>query len=36
MLQAYEGFADFLHQDLEAVTTGLSLPWSSGVVEGYT
>ncbi|MGW5463719.1 ISL3 family transposase [Streptomyces sp. NPDC003996] len=30
-----KGFAGFLRQDLDAVTTGLTLPWSSGVVEGH-
>ncbi|WP_234543754.1 transposase [Streptomyces shenzhenensis] len=30
-----QGFAGFLRQDLDAVTAGLSLPWSSGVVEGH-
>ncbi|MFI1769689.1 transposase [Streptomyces sp. NPDC020800] len=29
------GFAGFLRQDLDAVTVGLTLPWSSGVVEGH-
>ncbi|MEU5485727.1 ISL3 family transposase [Streptomyces mirabilis] len=29
------GFAGFLRQDLHAVTAGLTLPWSSGVVEGH-
>ncbi|MGW3660940.1 transposase [Streptomyces sp. NPDC005151] len=28
------GFASFLRQDLDAVTAGLALPWSSGAVEG--
>ncbi|MFC9534925.1 ISL3 family transposase [Streptomyces sp. NPDC056975] len=28
-------FGSFLRQDLDAVTAGLSLPWSSGVVEGH-
>ncbi|MEU6371491.1 transposase [Streptomyces sp. NPDC046931] len=28
-----KGFAGFLRQDLDAVTAGLTLPWSSGVVE---
>ena len=27
-------FAGFLRQDLAAVTAGLTLPWSSGIVEG--
>jgi transposase len=30
-----KGFAGFLRQDLGAVTAGLTLPWSSGVVEGH-
>lgn len=30
-----QGFASFLRQDLDAVTAGLTLPWSSGVVEGH-
>ncbi|MFI6359625.1 ISL3 family transposase [Streptomyces sp. NPDC050743] len=30
-----KGFAGFLRQDLAAVTAGLTLPWSSGVVEGH-
>ncbi|WP_406841932.1 hypothetical protein ACICHK_43270 (plasmid) [Streptomyces sp. AHU1] len=30
-----KGFASFLRQDLDAVTAGLSLPWSSEVVEGH-
>ncbi|MGW6602203.1 transposase [Streptomyces sp. NPDC055036] len=29
------GFASFLRQDLAAVTAGLTLPWSSGIVEGH-
>ncbi|MGW7614041.1 transposase [Streptomyces sp. NPDC054766] len=29
------GFAGFLRQDLDAVTAGLNLPWSSGVAEGH-
>ncbi|MET8537469.1 ISL3 family transposase [Streptomyces sp. NPDC005065] len=29
------GFASFLRQDLDAVTAGLTLHWSSGVVEGH-
>ncbi|MGW3729879.1 ISL3 family transposase [Streptomyces sp. NPDC000851] len=29
-----QGFAGFLRQDLDAVTAGLTLPWSSGGVEG--
>ncbi len=29
------GFAGFLRRDLDAVTAGLILPWSSGVVEGH-
>ncbi|WP_460073119.1 transposase [Streptomyces sp. YKOK-I1] len=30
-----KGFAGFLRQDLDVVTAGLTLPWSSGVVEGH-
>ncbi|MFE6338599.1 transposase [Streptomyces sp. NPDC057798] len=30
-----KGFARFLRQDHDAVTAGLTLPWSSGVVEGH-
>nr|WP_240509411.1 ISL3 family transposase [Streptomyces agglomeratus] len=30
-----QGFAGFLRQDIDAVTAGLTLPWSSGVVEGH-
>lgn len=30
-----KGFVGFLHQDLDAVTAGLTLPWSSGVVERH-
>ncbi|WP_308409153.1 ISL3 family transposase [Streptomyces sp. AC558_RSS880] len=30
-----KGFAGFLRQDLDAVTAGLTLPWSSGAVEGH-
>lgn len=30
-----EGFGGFLRQDLDAVTAGPTLPWSSDVVEGY-
>ncbi|MCX5129893.1 transposase [Streptomyces sp. NBC_00347] len=29
------GFAGFLRQDLDAVSAGLTLLWSSGVVEGH-
>ncbi|MGK5627941.1 ISL3 family transposase [Streptomyces sp. URMC 123] len=29
------GFAGFLRRDLDAVTAGLTLAWSSGVVEGH-
>lgn len=29
------GFAGSLRQDLDAVTAGLTLKWSSGVVEGH-
>lgn len=28
-------FADGLRRDQDAVTAGLTLPWSSGVVEGH-
>lgn len=28
-------FAGFPRQDLDAVTAGLTLPWSSGAVEGH-
>lgn len=30
-----KGFAGFLRHNLDAVTAGLALPWSSGVVEGH-
>ncbi|MFD6175053.1 transposase [Streptomyces coeruleorubidus] len=30
-----KGYAGFLRQDLDAVTAGLTLRWSSGVVEGH-
>ncbi|MBA2811781.1 transposase [Streptomyces sp. KM273126] len=30
-----QGFVGFLRHDLDAVTAGLTLPWSSGVVEGH-
>lgn len=30
-----QGFANGLLQDLDAVTAGLTLPWSSGIVEGH-
>ncbi|MEV6013646.1 ISL3 family transposase [Streptomyces sp. NPDC051976] len=30
-----QGFAGSLRRDLDAVTASLTLPWSSGVVEGY-
>jgi transposase len=30
-----QGFAGFLRQDLDAVTAGLTLSWSSGIVEGH-
>ncbi|MFD5520584.1 hypothetical protein [Streptomyces sp. NPDC127066] len=30
-----KGFSGFLRQDLDAVTAGLTLPWSSDVVEGH-
>ncbi|MFD5492255.1 transposase [Streptomyces sp. NPDC127091] len=29
------GFAGFLRQALDAVTASLTLPWSSGIVEGH-
>ncbi|MFF4185435.1 ISL3 family transposase [Streptomyces sp. NPDC001691] len=29
------GFASYLRQDLDAVTAGLTEPWSSGIVEGH-
>ncbi|MEU6091750.1 hypothetical protein ABZ865_34300 [Streptomyces sp. NPDC047085] len=29
------GHTGFLRQDLDAVTAGLPLPWSFGVVEGH-
>ncbi|MEU1676804.1 transposase [Streptomyces roseifaciens] len=29
------GFVGFLRRDLDAVTASLTLPWSSGVVEGH-
>ncbi|MEH6376252.1 hypothetical protein V7793_18270 [Streptomyces sp. KLMMK] len=29
------GFANGLLQDLDAVTAGLTLPWSSGIIEGH-
>lgn len=29
------GFAGYLRQDLDAVTAGLTLPYSSGAVEGH-
>jgi transposase len=32
--KSMKGFAGFLRQDLDAVTVGLALPWSSGVVGG--
>ncbi|MGW1067394.1 transposase [Streptomyces aureus] len=32
--KAMKRFAGFLRQDLDAVTAGPTLPWSSGVVEG--
>ncbi|MER5373408.1 transposase [Streptomyces sp. NPDC002553] len=32
--KSMKGFAGFLRQDLDAVTAGLTLPWSSGAVEG--
>ncbi|WP_405523940.1 transposase [Streptomyces canus] len=33
--KAMKDFAGFLRQDLDAVTAGLTLFWSSGVVEGH-
>jgi transposase len=30
-----KGLAGFLRQDLDAVTSGLTVPWSSGVAEGH-
>ncbi|WP_097257768.1 transposase [Streptomyces sp. Ag109_G2-15] len=30
-----KGFPGFLRQDLDAVIAGLTLPWSSGMVEGH-
>ncbi|MFJ5840260.1 transposase [Streptomyces shenzhenensis] len=30
-----KGFVGSLRQDLDAVTAGLTLPWSSGIVEGH-
>ncbi|MEU0967651.1 transposase [Streptomyces sp. NPDC005917] len=35
VLQPMQGFASFLRQNLDAVTAGLTLPWSSGVVGGH-
>ncbi|MGW7004025.1 transposase [Streptomyces sp. NPDC054933] len=29
------GFAGFLRNDLDAVTAGLTPPWSSGITEGH-
>ncbi|GAA3082324.1 ISL3 family transposase [Streptomyces olivoverticillatus] len=34
-LPAFHAFADGLHRDHDAVTAGLTLPWSSGPVEGH-
>lgn len=34
-LPKLHGFAAGLERDLAAVTAGLTLPWSSGVVEGH-
>ncbi len=34
-LPSIRSFAGSLRQDLDAVTAGLTLPWSSGVVEGH-
>ena len=33
-LQAFERFASSLREDYEAVKAGLTLPWSTGPVEG--
>jgi transposase len=33
--QSISGFVGFLRQDLDAVTAGLTLHWSSGIVEGH-
>ncbi|MFD9657193.1 transposase [Streptomyces mirabilis] len=34
-LRSIRSFADFLRQDIDAVTAGLTLSYSSGVVEGH-
>lgn len=34
-LPALHAFADGLRRDYQAVTAGLTLPWSSGPVEGH-
>ncbi|MFF3579481.1 transposase [Streptomyces mirabilis] len=34
-LRSIRSFASFLRQDLDAVTAGLTLSYSSGVVEGH-
>lgn len=34
-LPSLHAFANGLERDLAAVTAGLTLPWSSGVVEGH-
>lgn len=34
-LPCLHGFANGLERDLDAVTAGLTLPWSSGPVEGH-
>ncbi|WST20221.1 transposase [Streptomyces xanthophaeus] len=34
-LPSLQRFARHLERDLDAVTAGLSLPWTSGVVEGH-
>ncbi|MFI8345298.1 transposase [Streptomyces sp. NPDC085639] len=34
-LPSLHGFVNGLERDLAAVTAGLTLPWSSGVVEGH-
>ena len=33
-LKAFQGFANGLREDYQAVKAGLSLPWSTGPVEG--
>jgi transposase len=34
-LRSIRSFASFLRQDIDAVTAGLTLSYSSGVVEGH-